>query len=202
MTKRGEQHAQAIRDGLTCPACQYSLRGLLGDDINCPECGQRMNIPGLMSAKWSKPWWEAPLYNTLALPVCWAALAVLVLMVIGTLSRDIAHPRATALAWTAFAAIAWLFLLAYMQKRFGSAEGIWLSLLLHLVVPFYLVGIIGALGMTIRFVSGLRTLWIVSLYNGLGLALFLGLIIAARLLERFVGQRCIRRHTTIMADSA
>jgi len=36
--------AERVRSELTCPQCDYSLRGLHGDVVNCPECGHECNI--------------------------------------------------------------------------------------------------------------------------------------------------------------
>src|SRR5688572_12808451 len=77
MTARGAEHVETLRESLACPACAYSLRGLEGDDITCPECGLEINVPALISQQWSRPWWEAPLYNTIALPLAWALLILM-----------------------------------------------------------------------------------------------------------------------------
>ena len=34
----------ANADETTCPMCGYDLRGQVGDLVNCPECGQYVNV--------------------------------------------------------------------------------------------------------------------------------------------------------------
>jgi hypothetical protein len=200
MATRGEQHADQLRDALVCPQCEYSLRGLAGDEVNCPECGMHVNIASLITAKWTKPWWDAPLYNTLALPLAWVILSMLAAVVLFAATHRLNMSGELVLPWLGLSAIVWVFLLAYLQRRFGSAEGIWLALLVHLVVPFYMIGILGAIGMTVALLANLHALWVVSLYNFFGLLLFVALFISARLIERFVGHRCIRRHLRLMVE--
>lgn len=200
MTVRGEQLTEQLRDAATCPSCQYSLRGLPGDDVQCPECGTKVNIAALVSATWLRPWWEAPLYNTLAIPLAWVIVAFIGVVVVGSASMHSHIAGELVLAACGGAIVVWLFLLAYMQHRFGSPEGIWLALLLHLVVPFYMVGLVGAIGMAIKLLAEIRELWIVTLYNAIGLSLFVGLFLAGRFIERFVGRRCIRRHLRLMIE--
>jgi hypothetical protein len=202
MTARGEQLTEQLRDAAKCPNCQYSLRGLPGDDVQCPECGTKVNIAALVSATWMRPWWEAPLYNTLAWPLAWVIFAFIGVLVVGGASLRSPFAAEIVLAASAGGIVVWLFLLAYMQHRFGSPEGIWLALLLHVVVPFYMFGMVGAIGMTIKLIGEIRELWIVTLYNAIGLSLFVGMFLGGRMIERFVGRRCIRRHLRLMIESS
>lgn len=200
MTVRGEQLTEQLRDAAKCPSCQYSLRGLPGDDVQCPECGTKVNIAALVSATWLRPWWEAPLYNTLAIPLAWVIVAFIGVVVVGSAAMHSHIAGELVLAACGGGIVIWLFLLAYMQHRFGSPEGIWLALLLHLVVPFYMVGLVGAIGMAIKLLAEIRELWIVTLYNAIGASFFVGLFVTARMIERFVGRRCIRRHLRLMIE--
>ena len=67
-----KQINKAIHDVLLnvfCPNCQYNLRGLIGREVECPECGHRCNLAELVKVKWDKPWYKAPGYDKLCLPV-------------------------------------------------------------------------------------------------------------------------------------
>ena len=198
---RGEQLTEQLRDTVVCPQCQYSLRGLPGNDVQCPECGTRVNIASLITAKWLKPWWEAPLYNTLALPLAWVILAFLGVIVVAAATRYSPIAPEIVLVASGSGIVVWLFLLGYMHHRFGSAEGIWLALLLHMVVPFYMFGLVGTIGLTIKLLAEIREVWVLTLYNAVGMAFFVGLFVGARLTERFVGHRCIRRHLRLLMDN-
>ena len=50
---------------LTCPRCGYSLYGLGGSVVQCPECGTLCNVARPIAAQWRKPWYKAPGFNTL-----------------------------------------------------------------------------------------------------------------------------------------
>ena len=44
MTQRGEEQIEKLREEAICPGCKYSLRGLPGEVVTCPECGREINI--------------------------------------------------------------------------------------------------------------------------------------------------------------
>src|SRR5262245_4005624 len=196
MTQRGEHAADQIRDELKCPSCAYSLRGLPGDQITCPECGLAINVAQLTAAKWRGPWYRAPVLNTLALPVAWALFAPVVSMIPVFMAS---HRNNTAPMWLILfsfvvVVLGWIGLLALAVRRFGSAEAVWLSLLLHAVFVIYALGIIGTVSMIISVLINLPTATLAAIFNGLGVVVCVAVIVAARLLDRFVAYRCIRRY--------
>lgn len=202
MTDRGAQLVESLRDTLECPACSYSLRGLGGDDIICPECGVAISVPRLVSQRWTRPWWEAPLYNTIALPLAWAFLMFVgVIASIGFVeSSQTENGHVVVIAVFGFAAISWIGWLNFVARKFGSTEAIWLACLVHLVLPAYIGGIAFMIGgfATLMGNLGLQRWWMLP-FNAIfivmgGLAIFAG-----RWIERFVARRCIRRHLRLSA---
>jgi hypothetical protein len=96
----------------------------------------------------------------------------------------------------------WMAVLRLVVMRFGSPEGLWLALLVHCTVPFYLGGFILFISGTVTLLSGRRMMWWHLTY---GAGLLIGgvmAVVAAFLIERFVAHRCIRRHLRVAAASA
>ena len=51
-------HEQVELEGLArdiaCPNCEYNLRGILGDPVVCPECGNAYSVSKLLELRWNK----------------------------------------------------------------------------------------------------------------------------------------------------
>ena len=75
MTQRGEAQLEKLRDEATCPSCEYSLRGLAGDVVTCPECGCMVEIVDLLAGRWKQPLRNAPYFNLLTIPVGWLLIS-------------------------------------------------------------------------------------------------------------------------------
>lgn len=200
MTRSGAQQVERTRDTLICPNCQYSLRGLNGDEFNCPECGQHINVAACIAALWERPWHKAPLYNLLALPpaaVIFGFCAVPFMMFF--FDRQFGSAETGAWLTCGVFIMAWIASLFLVRRKFGSMEGVWLSILLHPILGAYLLGIIWIIGGVISIVmygqpGGTRWFYPATL-----ILMSIGLILAARWGERFVAKRCIRRHLRIAA---
>ncbi len=200
VTQAGEQLAAQIQDELVCPECQYSLRGLPGEIVICPECGNPANIASLVASHWRGPWYRAPLYNTLALPLAWGFLASMFsLIALVIVYRNDTPPDAVFYVLMLLISGGWVALLVFVWRKFGSREGLWLALLLHAVLPAYTLGAVAVIGMIIKIVVDFGSYrWLLP-YDCLWLVVSLGIIVGARLTERFVGRRCIRRHLRLRA---
>jgi len=44
MTPSGREHLDTIHRDIGCPKCNYNLRGLSGETVACPECGERWHV--------------------------------------------------------------------------------------------------------------------------------------------------------------
>lgn len=196
VSKAGAEHTESIRDSLACLRCGYSLRGLGGDVVTCPECGERINIAVLVTQQWRGPWFRAPLYNVLALPLTCAFL----IFIIAGMSFAVSSVQPTALP-IAFAvllggAAVWLALFYLAAKKFGSLEGIYLAMFVHLLFGGYVVGCFGVIGSIIILI---RAFFVGRgagdfLLSGIVMAVCIGIFVASRVGERFVAGRCIRQH--------
>jgi len=204
MTSRGGAHVESLREGLACPACAYSLRGLAGDQVTCPECGLAINIPALVSRQWSRPWWEAPLYNLIAFPLAWAMLALMGLPAAFGLSQGFAtNGHLVVLGYIALMTAFWIGALLVVSRIFGSIEGLLLAMLLHLVIPAYIGGLGLAIGGLIWLLEAfVEDRWYVAPWYGVLLAGGVASVAVGRLIERAVAHRCIRRHLRLGAAGA
>ena len=71
MTQRGEEQFERLREEAVCPGCDYSLHGLPGDVITCPECGRKINMVAFLKDRWMGPWYSVPGYNAIVAPAIW-----------------------------------------------------------------------------------------------------------------------------------
>ncbi len=196
VSKPGAEHTESIRDSLVCLKCDYSLRGLGGDVVTCPECGERTSIAVMITQQWRDPWFRAPLYLVLAIPSVWAFL----ILIIAGMSFAVSSAQPTALP-IAFAvllggAAVWLALIYVAVRRFGSLEAAFLVMFVHLLLGGYVVSCFGVM----FSIAGLIGAVLVGrgagdfLLSGIVMAVCIGIVVAARVGERFVARRCIRQH--------
>lgn len=205
MNASGAQLVESLRDTLECPACSYSLRGLGrggGDDIICPECGAAVNVPRLIAQRWTRPWWEAPLYNTIALPLAWAFLMFIGVVVTFAYveTSGIRNGHIVIVAAFGVALLSWIGWLHFVARKFGSNEAIGLACLVHLVLPAYVGGIAFMIGgfATLMGSAGQQRWWMLP-FNAIFMLMGVLAIFAGRWIERFVARRCIRRHLRLSA---
>ena len=197
MTRGGERQLEAIQQDLACPQCEYNLRGLSGAIVTCPECGTRCDAAEAISRKWTGPWFRAPGFLGLSSPV--AVLFVYGLMTFVCLFNYHSLSDLFREWWwqvlTGLGVVTWIALLVTAVRRFGSLNGIWLSLLGHILFATYVVGLfvaISVLGMMVVLIGEIDAASV-----GRGALALLGalvLVILARLGERFMARRCIRQY--------
>ena len=125
MSGSGENAVREIQADLACPQCQYNLRGLRGEIVSCPECGARCDVARLIAARWEKPWYKAPLFNLLALPVAWGIACLLALIVflpvyIGVVRYQPFSRTLVVVGWAGFL-LGWLGAM-YFVRKIGRAS--------------------------------------------------------------------------------
>jgi len=104
--------------------------------------------------------------------------------------------RSIALAVLLGGAAVWLTLFYVAAKKFGSLEGAFLAMFVHVLFGGYLVGCFGVIVSiigSIRAVFGGRGADDL-LQSGIVMVVCIGIVVAARRGERFVAGRCIRQH--------
>jgi hypothetical protein len=193
MTPRGEQLTQEILQDLTCPQCQYNLRGLSGAVVNCPECGFRCDVAQLVARKLIGPWTRAPGYAKLLVPVAWLAVSSFgVLIVFLSAAGATGSPElATVLAVLCVLGI-WTHLVVRSGQGFSDGSGMVLVMLTHVLFAGYISGIVG-------FIWGLMHSFTFGDLPGLliGFTIMIGsaaMLWGSRRGERLIAERCIREH--------
>jgi hypothetical protein len=185
---------QVLQD-VYCPNCQYNLRGMLGNDVQCPECGEACDIAKLVAIQWTKPWHKAPYFNKLCLPLFFCILVMFALPVVAFTIADFRMHYLFLLMCFA----GWLACLAIPYHIFKSWVGVWLSLLLH-------ASFAGLIGGAYTFV--ICSIWIfvepsirITKRDNKWLIIYAALIVLSlfviwlsRKAEKFVARKCINRY--------
>lgn len=176
---------EELHRDIMCPGCQYNLRGLRGSVVQCPECGNHCDIAQLISRRWTKPWYAAPGFQRLLIPVTVLGLCSMALFIVAV-SIGRSNRMFTTLGMFGVSC-AWIFTLIQVSRR-GGIEGLSLSLLAHLLFVGYMGGVIG-------FISSLFITFTVNPFTGIILmVVFCMLVWVSRRGEKFIAQRCIKRY--------
>lgn len=203
MTQRGEEQIEKLREEAICPGCKYSLRGLPGEVVTCPECGREINIALLIAEQWYGPWFKAPDFNILAWPVVWTVLALVVIIFSAYSFNPPSFFDFGALQiFLSLSAVAiWIWIIKSMRRRFGYAEALKLSAILHVTYLFYLSAVVvffvAVEEIDLTRLHGLSKMIKLAMYSGL----LIGLIYLALRCEKYVGRWCIRRHLQQKAET-
>lgn len=188
-------------DELVCPFCRYSLRGMPGNSVRCPECGSSLNKSRLREL-YAREWSEIGTYKLLWWPVGWAALGLLLSLIIVGLFMDVNGSLMDRILpvviGASLAMMPWVVVLRSVWRLYGRLEGVWLSLLVHLNVIAYSAGIIGLLmcGVTLLR-SFMKANWVSVAQSLIAVPVALALIVATYLVDRFIGVRCLRRQADL-----
>ncbi|MDY7110573.1 MAG: hypothetical protein SYC29_18225 [Planctomycetota bacterium] len=197
-----DNHTSAEATGgpdVHCPNCGYSLRGLPGLVVRCPECGVQSYIPELMARR-RRDWAENTLYNLLGnaaitLPIALAAIAL------PPVWLGLRSPLAIAIMTCGLALVGvWFGLLGRIFGTCGAMEAIRLTFLMQvLVFCFVVCGLVAPISIILLLqtvVSGLSfddvtgfLRWLIG--TGLAAGLALGGLRFCRYLDRAIGLRCI-----------
>jgi hypothetical protein len=199
MMTRHTEHAQRIRDELTCPACRYSLRGLPGEVVLCPECGLKCDITAMMTRQWTGPWYNAPGFNRLLGPLVWLCLFGFAGLVLVGFSIDRSNPF---VAVSAFLVVFgwWAYVLWRVRDVPTPGAGVPLALLAHGLFAGYLFGV-GLLLMIIVRAINAGSLPGFVLITALMVAP-IGIFWMMRRGEKYIAERCIRAWVNQAVENA
>lgn len=186
-----------IRQDLACPTCDYNLRGLHGDIVTCPECGTVCDVATLVTARWTEAWWKAPGFNYAIGPAAIVMIGFVMVWIAWTLSAFTSLwfwivPLACVLAFAA-----WLITMYKAWIFFADVQGLWLALLAHLIMVAMFVSAVSMLIMVMLLIFTVLNAnfsLIYALIYCLVLVAMAVVLWIARKGEKFIAQKCIRRH--------
>lgn len=148
-----------------------------------------------MTRRWERPWYEAPGYTKLTLPVAWlvAAFFIWLVMLIFNQFASIGAALFNA-GWALTALAVWLALLGWLWQTMGGGSALAYSLISHVALTVYILGlplVIG--GVALLFVGLADGMTAVESLLFIGMTLLgIGFFILGRVLERAIARYCIR----------
>ncbi len=202
MPHRRLQTAESLLTaGLVCPACGYSLVGLRGPIIQCPECGTTCDINHIIKHA-RIDWFRNSQYQMLSRPpmVISAGGLICLLLAVAFGLNPVTGSLVSFIACITI--LIWTIMLAIIMIREGDVEILWLLILLHVVYVGFVVLVLGAMItfviMAIRVVDAIGQNQTASAVVAAATAIAacgigMGSLMALRALDRYVGRRCIRR---------
>ncbi len=204
-----KQINKAIHDVLLnifCPNCQYNLRGLIGREVDCPECGHRCNLSELVAVKWDKPWYKVPGYDKLCLPVY---VIILVPVIFFCCVGALVDSRINAMLGPMI--VLGVYLLSYISPYlvFKSMRGIYLAMLLHLIafgffmsIPIFICTVIWSVVMLHDMGVNANLMILAAMF--ICVAASVGCFYSiryARKWDRYVAQQCIDHYLKHFHDA-
>ena len=193
MSSDGDQDLPDIQLDIACPSCAYSLLGLRGAVVRCPECGLLIDRAKLVVERWSIPWYSAPGLTRIELAGIWLAVGAItcfyLILTQGSHSLDLNLTMGG--PWL----LGWILLFRRSLDGFGGWTAWRLVVLGQLVAVGLVVGfggvVIGMMMVTIMLVSG-------DLLDA-GLAAVATVVFGvvaylSRHAERLAVEQCIRHH--------
>jgi len=204
VAETGEQHVAALQHDLKCPACEYNLRGLRGDVVQCPECGETCDIAKLIATRWTLPWHRAPRLSTIYMPVVVAVLSPIAFLFATLFTSDdvLFDEQAWAIPMLVAMVVlfGWGIALFSAYRVFNGNRGVTLALISHLLLIAYMAGVVAFIGGGVTCVRGIGTANMLStLLGGLSLAAGVLLFWLGRRGEKYVAGWCIRRHLQLQS---
>ena len=151
MTQRGEEQIEKLCEEATCPACEYSLRGLPGEVVICPECGQTIDIVQFVTTHWDGSWHQVPTFKTIRRPAYFLALLMFV-MLFWFITGGAQNHKAFGLSVTCFMFSLWVWQILKMWQQYKRVRTLMLSLLAHLVIAGYMIGVLFVLQIVLLFI--------------------------------------------------
>jgi hypothetical protein len=190
-----------MRDDLACLRCEYSLRGLPGAIVTCPECGLEHDVALVIARQWREPWHRAPKFNRLIYPLAWlfcGGLAGWLPLFILDMERGHSPYGVVSILAAVVVAVGWALLLLSAHRALTVASGLALALLAHALFAGYIVGIVimiwGALGTAVAVMSGGGPVWVAAMIAAIVVGIGCGLVWACQRGEKYIASHCIRNH--------
>lgn len=192
MTQRGVRQVEMLKDDAVCPGCDYALRGLQGDVVTCPECGQTIDLVRLLAIDWNRPWYDVPGFESLLLPLVWpmiGGLAALVAWGLAAVSNETPWLGASFLIVTI---LGWALSIWRRRAQLDNGSAIALIFLAHGLTVGYLaaMAIFGA-SLVQLFTSALLPVHLLSL---LFVVLSAALAVVCRRGEKFIAAQCLKQY--------
>ena len=145
MFRRRHVPVAQLREELACPRCEYSLKGRTGDLVTCPECGLQCDVARLITSQWTGPWYRAPGFNRIIVPVAWPAVGMWVVLLIHVWEIAGGRPPLFTLLSLATVLGGWLRSLWQIRNQMPGGRAMLLSGLAHLVFVGYFLGLVTTL---------------------------------------------------------
>ena len=183
----------AIAEDIYCLTCGYNLRGLAGDPVRCPECGDlnaqgTAAIPASMIRKALRDMQTAPTF---------CAACALVMFLFGAIA--IVRGSWAALCPCGLPALLWCVSCIWMKDVFGSRAGWVRTLVVFHAIALSSALVFTALGLSVRHVDRMR----LSTENAVVLAgIWVIAVPAYILLTRHVYLRVRNRMHLMQRDAA
>jgi len=194
---RVDVHAALAREDVVCPGCGYSLRGLSGDIVTCPECGRRCDVASMIHRAWTLPWYTAPDFNLVALPSVWPVGGCIAWMFWNGYYDEVLEPNGHLVSWAigAVALAGWLWAMRRVWREWPGIAGARLAIFALVIVAGLFSVIIGFFACMLFFVLALtHGNQIAAIACVLAPAVLSGLFSLCYRGQRSIAERCIRRY--------
>lgn len=197
MTQRGKQQIEKLCDEAMCPECEYSLRGLSGEVVVCPECGRAIDLVSLLNSRWEGSWHNLPTFQAVVRPV-FMLILLLIGLFVGIAADGIRNHQLIGMLLSCFAVTMWGWKMVGVWRRFKRIEAIKLSLLAILVYAGYLLGFFCVFMILLALVSPSGIGQVV-----IGVVLFLAgiaILVTSHISDRYLASQCVRLYLLEQAN--
>ena len=194
---RFEDSLDPTREELCCLSCDYSLRGLPGDVVTCPECGARWNVIRLQTLVRVLSWHDTPGMGKMWAPAWWLFCCSIVMLVVIFAFPPSAEATAWVVALIVTMLAGWILFLRPNYTFFNDVKGLLICILAHGVFVGYLVGILLLLTTA---VVGCFSYYDAQIFIPpfvvavVGTALAVASLFTAYRATKYIGRQCLRQH--------
>ena len=201
MTQRGERQIEKLREEATCPGCEYSLRGLSGEVITCPECGLIVDLVSLLKSQWTGPWHKLPTFKAIVRPV----FILMCGLFVGYAADGITNHKFIGLAISCFAVAMWGWYMVGLWRRCQLIHALKLSLLALVVYGGYFVGLfcvfVGLICVFMILLALISPSGIVQVVSGIILFLVgIATWVIWQIGDRYIASQCVRLYLLEQAN--
>ena len=189
----------AASPDVQCPACGYSLRGLPGVVVRCPECGRQWDLPELIARR-RRDWTSNRLYGLLGNAGVTLLAALLIVLLVPVTAAI--HALAAVVVFLCGLAMLgfWFSLIVRVFQCSRVSEAIMLIVLMQILVAMFIIcgvlllpGLLALAGGAIDAMFSQRPLvaLAISAVGAATVGVAIGGLLICRRLDRFIGRRCI-----------